>query len=79
MKVKVTLGILSGVVAGLVIGILFAPDRGSETRRKIAVKSGELSHDIKNKLFQFGEFVSEKLDSTKGVYNQFIRIKKASA
>ena len=34
---------------------------------------------LKNKLFQFGEFVSEKLDSTKGVYNQFIRIKKASA
>ena len=47
MKVKVALGILSGVVAGLVIGILFAPDRGSETRRKIAVKSGELTHDIK--------------------------------
>lgn len=73
----VFIGIFSGVVAGLIVGILFAPDKGSSTRRVIADKSGELSDGIKHKFHQFGEFISEKLDSTKGVYNHFIRVGKA--
>ena len=32
---KVMLGILAGLAAGEALGILFAPDKGSETRKKI--------------------------------------------
>ena len=32
---KVFLGVLAGVAAGAVLGILFAPDKGSKTRKKI--------------------------------------------
>lgn len=73
----VFIGIFSGVVAGLIIGILFAPDKGSRTRKVISDKSGELSDGIKHKFHQFGEFISEKLDSTRGVYSHFIRVGKA--
>ena len=33
---KVITGIVAGMAAGAVLGILLAPDKGSETRKKIA-------------------------------------------
>lgn len=40
---KVLLGILGGVAAGVLVGVLFAPDKGTKTRKKILskVKKGE--------------------------------------
>jgi gas vesicle protein len=76
-RVKVVVSILSGVVAGIAIGILFAPHEGRKTRRKI-VQTGEgLTEGIKTKFFQLGEFIQEKLDGTKGVYSHFITLGKA--
>jgi gas vesicle protein len=74
MNGKVVVGILSGVIAGILIGILVAPDKGYETRHSIARKGEELSEGIKVKIHQLGEFISEKLDGTKGVYKHFIRL-----
>ena len=46
-KVLVTLA--SGVALGSALGILFAPDKGSETRKKIKNKSKKLADDVKHK------------------------------
>ncbi len=39
---RVFLGLLAGVAAGAVLGILFAPDKGSVTRRNIAQEKRRL-------------------------------------
>jgi gas vesicle protein len=47
---KILLGVLAGVAAGALIGILFAPDKGSETRKKIVEKGEDYVDDIKEKV-----------------------------
>ena len=33
---KIVVGVLAGVAVGALLGVLFAPDKGSETRKKIS-------------------------------------------
>ena len=47
---KIILGILAGTAAGALIGILFAPDKGTETRKKIVHKGEEYVDDLKERV-----------------------------
>lgn len=47
---KIILGVLAGVAAGSLIGILFAPDKGTETRKKIVHKGDEYVDNLKEKV-----------------------------
>jgi gas vesicle protein len=62
---KVILGILAGAAAGALLGILFAPDKGSTTRKKILSKGEEYADDLKAKFSEFVDKVAEKFDSAK--------------
>jgi len=46
---KIALGLLGGIAAGAVAGILFAPAKGSDTRKKIQQKGNDYAHDLKDK------------------------------
>jgi gas vesicle protein len=46
---KVVLGILGGMAAGAMLGILFAPEKGTKTRRKIMDKGTDYVDDLKDK------------------------------
>ena len=47
---KVLSAVLLGAAAGAVLGILFAPDKGTETRKKISQKGSDLKDKFKSKL-----------------------------
>jgi gas vesicle protein len=47
---KTILGIMAGLAAGALIGILFAPDKGVETRKKIVHKGGEYAGNVKDRI-----------------------------
>jgi gas vesicle protein len=59
---KVMLGILAGITAGAIIGILFAPDKGSETRKKISTLGDEYAEELKDKFNEFVENISQKCE-----------------
>ena len=60
---KVFLGLLAGVAVGAVLGILFAPDKGTETRRKITKKRDDLTGSIKDKFSSFVDGISSTFSS----------------
>ena len=47
---KIILGVLAGAAAGALIGILFAPDKGIDTRKKIVHKGEEYVDNLKEKV-----------------------------
>lgn len=51
----VVVGILGGLAVGAILGVLFAPDKGSNTRRKIAEKGTDLKDNLKG---NFNDFVA---------------------
>ncbi|MEO6405615.1 MAG: YtxH domain-containing protein [Ferruginibacter sp.] len=63
---KLLSGILLGAAAGAVLGVLFAPEKGTETRKKLAQKGGDLSDSVKNKFNELGEALQEKYDNIRG-------------
>ena len=55
---KVLLGVLAGVAAGALLGILFAPDKGQKTRKNIARKGEDFADGLKEKFDEFLENIS---------------------
>ena len=62
---KIFLGILAGAATGALLGILFAPDKGSVTRRKIVKKGEDVVDSVKDKYHDIRETVSDKFEAVK--------------
>lgn len=56
--------ILVGAAIGTAIGILFAPDKGSKTRRKIKDNFDKSSEDLKQ---SFGELANKLKSKVRGI------------
>ena len=59
--------LVAGLAAGAVIGILLAPDKGENTREKIAKKTADLKKELegqvevsKAKIYEFAESIVNK-------------------
>ncbi len=62
---KVLLGVLAGVAVGATLGILFAPDKGSNTRKKIKQKGDDYAGDLGEKFNEFIETVTQQFQQVK--------------
>ena len=62
---KVILGTLAGLAIGAIAGILFAPEKGSTTRKQIMDKSDDYVDELKSKFDEFFDSITQKFERIK--------------
>lgn len=71
---KTLLGVLAGIAVGALVGTLLAPDKGSETRKKLLTKGDDYLEDIKdefsNLIGSLKEKFEQKAEEVEGVVSK---------
>ena len=74
---KVFLGVLAGMAAGALLGVLFAPDKGTVTRKKIMSKSEDYADELKEKFNDLLDDIADKYEKAKTNMADFVDHEKA--
>lgn len=67
---KVLLGLLAGLAAGAALGLLLAPEKGSETRDKLSQSLKDLGDSIK-------ERAADEIDNLNGLKDKIVDVVKS--
>jgi gas vesicle protein len=67
---KLMIGVLAGTALGAVLGIMFAPDKGSTTRRRFSRKSYDYSEELEEKFNDLIENITEQFQAVVEEVNQ---------
>jgi gas vesicle protein len=59
---KAVLGVLAGMAAGAALGVLFAPEKGTVTRRRISRKGEDLADSIEEMTEAMEDRIEQKFD-----------------
>lgn len=69
---KVIGSLLLGAAIGSVLGILFAPDKGSKTRKRILDKGDDLTDTMKEKFEEFIDEIKKEVETVKAKASEFM-------
>lgn len=64
---RVAVGVLGGIAAGALLGILFAPHKGSKTRKKILNKGKCYADEAKEKM---EEVITDFTEKSEALWNE---------
>ena len=64
------LALLTGAAIGAGIGILYAPDKGIETRKKIKQKAEDIEHDISERVSHAKDELTKTVNHKKEEFEQ---------
>ena len=67
---KLMIGVLAGTALGAVLGILYAPDKGSVTRRRFSKRSYDYSDELEAKFNDLIESITEQFQAVVEEVNQ---------
>lgn len=74
---KILLGILAGTAAGALLGILFAPDKGKVTRRRIVEKGEDYVDAVRDKFDELLGDITDKYEKAKVEISDYAKHGKA--
>jgi gas vesicle protein len=78
---KALLGVLAGIATGALLGVLFAPAKGSNTRKNISRKTEDLmdamNDKIEEKVNEVMHTVTGKVKKAKSQFNEAVESAKA--
>lgn len=60
---KVVVGIIAGVAIGALVGVLFAPAKGSKTRKRVMNKATAYKDELQSKIEDLVDGVSDQYDA----------------
>ena len=66
------LGVLGGIGIGVALGVLFAPDKGTETRKKISKKGTDLTDELKTKFDDIMELLENVVSKTESKAKEYL-------
>jgi len=75
---KVVGALFIGALAGAALGILFAPDKGSRTRRKLAIGAKDLTEDLTEKIKEEANTLRSKAEELEDAAQDMIADLKTS-
>jgi gas vesicle protein len=67
---KIVLGVLAGIAAGAALGVLIAPDKGANTRKKIKQSGADLANDLKENVTTAVDNITHKFARYKGTVKE---------
>ncbi|MEJ2882420.1 YtxH domain-containing protein [Pedobacter sp. GR22-6] len=71
-RTAAVVGLLTGLAVGAVLGILFAPDSGKNTRERISDKALDLADDAKDGLYAIKDKINNGKDHISGLKDKLL-------
>lgn len=62
---KLVVGVLAGAAVGALIGMLLAPEKGSDTRDRLAQMGDDYAGDITDKIRELRDSINARIDALK--------------
>lgn len=74
---KAILGVMAGIAVGAIIGVLLAPEKGSDTRKVLLGKGEDFAKDVNKKIDKkFDELMHTITAKFRSAQNDLIKPKK---
>lgn len=74
---KILLGVLAGAAVGALVGVLMAPDKGTETRKKLMKKGGDYTDALKDKFDELVSGMTEQIENVKSESKSMVNTGKS--